>query len=183
MIQICKMNEKVWNYLEGKGLISSVRSGNDLYAMADDRAQVEDVLECNDHGGNKLINVGMNLLWPSMFHHHPAHEEVFLLSGRDTKPLYIAFAFDGLADFVKKRDRRELKESDFMIVEMVYDHPGFSCFAINPGVLHGEFTCPGEKANPVLIVTEPSDMATDLVDISGIKDMFINAVKRTQEAV
>ncbi|MBS1484329.1 MAG: hypothetical protein HP059_14330, partial [Clostridium sp.] len=49
MIQICKMNEKVWNYLEGKGLISSVRSGNDLYAMADDRAQVEVVLECNDH--------------------------------------------------------------------------------------------------------------------------------------
>ena len=183
MIQICKMNEKVWNYLEGKGLISSVRSGNDLYAMADDRAQVEVVLECNDHGGNKLINVGMNLLWPSMFHHHPAHEQVFLMSGMKTKPLYIAFALNGLEGFMRRKNQECLGEEDFIIVEMLYNNPEWSSFAINPGVLHGEFTCLGEGTNPVLIVTEPSDMATNMVDISEVKDLFVDAVNGKQEAV
>lgn len=183
MIQIRKTNGRAWNYLEGKGLISFVRSGNDLYVMTDDRVRVEVVLECNNHGGNKLINVGVNLSWPSMLHHHPVYEEAFSLSGRNTKPLYIASAFNGLTDFVKERDRREFKESDFTIVEMLYDHSGFSYLAINPGVLYGRFTCPGEKASLMLIATESSDMTIGLVDILGIRDMFISAVKRTQETV
>jgi len=170
------MNAMVWAFLEKEGFISAVKSQNGLSALPAEEAQVETLYECNDYGGSKLINVGINLSWPAMFHHHPAHEEIFLLSAVDTKPLYIAFAFDRLTAFMQKQGQNRLQETDFIIVKMIYNHPLWSGFAINPGVLHGEFTSLGEKANPVLIVTEPSGMTTDLVDISGLAPLFIAAV-------
>lgn len=183
MIQVYKMNGKTWDYLISNGFISTVRSRDELYSLPENRAQVDIVHECNAYGGNKLINVGMNLSWPSMFHHHPAHEQVFLMSGMKTKPLYIAFAFNGLEGFMRRKNQECLGEEDFIIVEMLYNNPEWSSFAINPGVLHGEFTCLGEGTNPVLIVTEPSDMATNMVDISEVKDLFVDAVNGKQEAV
>ncbi|MGP8314142.1 hypothetical protein ACG0Z4_25060 [Enterocloster aldenensis] len=183
MIQVYEMNGKTWDYLMGNGFISTVRSRNDLSGLTDDRAQVDIVYECNAYGGNKLINVGVNLAWPSMFHHHPAHEQVFLMSCMDTKPLYIAFALSGLEGFMRKKGQEGIGEEDFIIVKMIYNHPEWSCFAINPGVLHGEFTCLGEQANPVLIVTEPSDMTTDMVDVSEARTLFVDAVNVRQEAI
>lgn len=185
MIRVNKMNAMVWAFLEKEGFISAVISRNGLSSLPAEKVQVETLYECNDYGGSKLINVGVNLSWPAMFHYHPAHEEVFLLSAVDTKPLYIVFAFDRLAGFLQKQSRNCLQETDFIIVQMIYNHPLWSSFAIKPGVLHGEFTSLGKKANPVLIVTEPSDMTTNLVDISGLEPLFVAAVnkKRKQETV
>jgi hypothetical protein len=72
-------------------------------------------------------------------------------------------------------------ENDLFIVEMIFNHPEFSCFTINPNILHGEFTDRGSDANPMFFVTEPSKMDTNFVKVEEIKDMFTVRKLKSEE--
>jgi len=131
------------------------------------------IYECNEYGGHKLLSVGVNVVWPKLFHIHPDKEDVFLFSSEKTKPLYFIFAYDSLNIFKEKLCTKTLNENDFIIVEMVYNNPKFSYFTVNANVLHGEYTISGKGKNPVFFVTEPTDLAMTVIDLDKYKKYFL----------
>lgn len=170
-IRIAKLTPEVFDELVAAGLISPLESDKNVNELEPETILVDDINVCTDQGGHKQIVSGINVSWPKFTHWHPAKEEVFLLSAVETKPLYLIFGYDRYDVFLRKLEEGSVQESDLIIVETVFNDPRVCAFSVNPWHPHGEFTCAGAGRNPRLIVTEPTDMPTNMIDVSSIRGM------------
>jgi len=159
-------------HLVKSGFIKPINCNGLPFKVQEGETEVKTICECNKFGGHKLIAVGVNVLWPKLFHMHPGKEEVFLFKEVDMKPLYFIFAYDCFNVFEKKLHKRNLNKQDFIVVEMEYNNPRLSYFIINENVLHGEYTLIGSERNPVFFVTEPSGLPIKIIDLQEYKGLF-----------
>jgi hypothetical protein len=69
----------------------------------------------------------------------------------------------------KKALRRQLKPSDFIAIELVYNDPRVSIFTMLKDTPHFEFGAKGRRQAPIFFVAEPSRLKLRLLDLHGYR--------------
>ncbi|MCC8180585.1 MAG: hypothetical protein LIP23_06730 [Planctomycetes bacterium] len=97
------------------------------------------------------------------FGYHDAPEEVWMIGSDAARPLYFVIAVCMADSFRLKAAAGELEQSDFVCLRARYNDPESSFFIMNAGVPHGEFVLPGPADAPSFYVTEPENLAIQLI--------------------
>lgn len=165
-----KAGEKIFNFLERKNLISVLKPTEKALKTKKKNGAV-DVLYTSrkSFGGHRLMCIGkkntkVQLCW------HSDNEDLFFLNplNMDYRKLYLIFALDKLDVFNKKFLKNNLKDKDFIAVEVSYNNPNLSFFSILKKTVHCEIIeskieSEIKKQHPVFFVSESSELKNNKI--------------------
>jgi len=119
----------------------------------------------SDFGGHKLISVGLNSNTIRL-NSHPDNEEFLLFNtaAEISKKLYLLICKCKHNELQKKIETNELTALDFLLLQMVFNHPQLSLFTMLAFTPHCEITEPIDKPNPCFFVTEPAKLPQNFID-------------------
>ena len=158
-----KINKKILNMLEQKGLIITPTPSNKI--MNNASCGGVEIIYKTDHeyGTHKLIAVGKTDTAITLTT-HPDNEDVILINntGKKFKPLYLIIALHKQSEFEKRAKAGTLSTKDILAITLEYNSQN-SFFTVLKNVPHCEVTSIGKGQYPVFFVTEPTDLKMDIV--------------------
>ena len=120
------------------------------------------------YGGHKLISVAIGNDRLGNFGIHHDNEEFLLIGSDDDKPLFLLISYLSVDELRDKIVSGSVTEDDFICLRCKFNDPEVSYFTMLSGVVHGEASVLGEGRAPKFYVTEPTDLTTEVIDLSSL---------------
>jgi len=175
-IQRRTADRRLFRFLQKRGLIKTLAPSARIMNSRSPNGCVDTVyVSAPRFGSHKLICVKPNSSRIKL-NSHPDNEEFILVDGRNpssrARPLYLLMALSRDTVIRAKAAAGKLSAKDFLLVRMRFNHPDTCVFTMLKGTPHCEVVFPGPGGAPVFFVSEPSDLAMEMLPLKGYEFKF-----------
>ncbi|MDD3053676.1 MAG: hypothetical protein WCS83_03990 [Endomicrobiia bacterium] len=160
-----KSSIKVFNFLEKKSLIKTIKPTTKTLSTRTKTGAV-DILYTSKKtfGSHRLMCIGKRTQKVQLCYHLDNEDFMFLNPlNIDFQKLFLVFALDKFDVFSKKLSQNNLKHSDFIALEIIYNDPNLSFFTMLKKTVHCEIIQNEDKQHPVFFVTESSELKNNKI--------------------
>ncbi len=164
-----KMNAKIMDSLEQKGLIIRMMPSRDSHRLAIQSGEARGEYMYKSmatSGTHALMNVALDNTDFINFGTHPDNEEFLLLGGIGEKSLLLLVSYLSREELERKIAAESLTSQDFICLDVVFNDPELSFFVMKKEVPHGECSM-GSGLPATFYVTEGSNLSLDKTDFKN----------------
>jgi len=169
IIKAVDMTKAVMEDLEAKNFIIRLAPDSHREPVEEGDSKGQTIYSSDiAYGGHKLISVIINRDEFSAFGIHKDNEEFLLIGSNEDKTLHLLISYLGETELREKIEDGSVSSDDFICLNCRFNDPEVSFFTMLKGVPHGEKSVRGKGTPSKFYVTEPTDLASVPIDISGL---------------